>query len=95
MEGASLESTSIGGKWFKSLDFAEIQFGYKEQQEGKGEGEKSYCKGIFHGHPSMICAEIGDMKLGILEQMREPSCGKSPSLDDEYIPALRRQRSVT
>lgn len=32
-------------KGFKSLDFAEIQFGSKEQQEG--EGEKPYCKGIF------------------------------------------------
>lgn len=84
-----------GKKSFKSLDFAEIQFGSKEQQEG--EGEKSYCRGIFHGQPSMIRAEISDMKLGILEQIREPSCSKSsPSLDDDYIPALRRQQgSVT
>ena len=50
MKGLSLESTSIGEKWFKSLDFAEIQFGSKEQQEREGKGEKFYCKGIFRGH---------------------------------------------
>ena len=89
MGEASLESTRTGEKnGLRVLNFAEIHFGSKEQQEGEG-GEKSYCKVIFHGHPSTIQAEIGNTKLGILEQIREPSCDKSPSLYDEYVSALQ------
>jgi len=43
----------MGKKWLQSLDFAEIQPGCEEQQEGE-EGKKSYCKGISHRHPGMI-----------------------------------------